>query len=151
MTVLDERTQELNGRVLSDGEANLRASALPVPLEQLIGLMRRYPLIGMSFSLPPEDDLFGLGADLKWMAPEDIVGESSQFYPGISALRLGYVPIGSCLRGSGDPYFIRASLEDPPLLRVPHDCLCPDLSLPEGRVEIVRATLSDFFRVAQFG
>jgi hypothetical protein len=80
-----------------------------------------------------------------------MIGESFDFYPGISALRLGYLAIGSCLRGSGDPYFVKVAVDDPPFVRIPHDYLLADLSLVEARVEIVRSTLSDFFRVARFG
>jgi hypothetical protein len=105
----------------------------------------------MRFALRAEEDLSGLGAALLWMAPADIVGESLEFYPGIAAAPLGYVAVGTCLLGSGDPYFVEVSDgECSPLVRIPHDGLEPDLSLSESVIEVVSPRLDSFFNLATF-
>jgi hypothetical protein len=151
MKTLDERRHELNGRCLTKPEAEHLASMFSAPMGWLLDLMQNYPLIGMEFGLTLEQDLSGFGAGLIWNVPDDIIEESREFYPGIPALPLGYVPVGSCVLGSGDPYFLKVSFDDPPLVRIPHERLEPDLSLSESVIEIVRPRLSDFFRVARFG
>ena len=35
--------------------------------------------------------------------------EATNFWPGIAVAKDGYVPVGSCLSGSGDYYYIRAT------------------------------------------
>jgi hypothetical protein len=67
-----------------------------------------------------------------------MIREAKDSYPGIAALPLGYVPIGNCGRGSGDPYFYRAS--DGAIVRIPHDATSfdhADASLDESAVELV--------------
>ena len=149
MLDLEKRRQALTGRRLLDEEARSLTRKLPVPAGWLLDLMRDYPLIGTKFQLSCEQDLSGLGVKMEWMAPHDIIGESLEFYPGIAAISLNYVAIGTCLEGSGDPYFVKVLEEDPPLVRIPHNYLNVDLSLSESRVEIVRPRLSDFILVAQ--
>lgn len=112
--------------------------------------MQRYAIVGMRFRLSPDQDLSTLGVELKWMNPEEIIEESAEFYPGIAAFRCGYIPVGSCVEGSGDPYFVKMELEDSPLVRIPHDRLREDLSLPESVIELVRPHLSSFFQIARF-
>lgn len=48
--------------------------------------------------------------------------EAERFYPGLVVIKDGFVPIGQCLGGSGDPYFINIEDNPPgPLYRVYHD------------------------------
>lgn len=64
-------------------------------------------------------DPSGLGVEMKWMNPEQMLNEATNLYPGIVAIERGYFPIGPCLEGSGDPYFFQAS--DGAVVRIPHD------------------------------
>jgi hypothetical protein len=105
----------------------------------------------MKFTLGATQDISGLGVELEWMTPNDMLVESLEMYPGIAATALGFIAVGTCLLGSGDPYFVRAtSDDDPPLMRIPHDRLGPDLALSESAIETVRPHLSDFFRIAKY-
>ncbi len=149
ITELEKRRHELTGRCLRQEEALGLASRLPIPCGWLLDLMRHYPLIGTTFCLSQDHDLSGLGVDMSWMTPEDILCESLELYPGIAAIGVGYVPVGMCLRGSGDPYFLKGNCDNPPLVRIPHDGLQSDLSLSESVIEIVRPQLSDFFRITK--
>ena len=48
--------------------------------------------------------------------------EARELYPGIEAVKNGYLPIGTCMVGSGDPYFLKvADGKNPPVVRIPHD------------------------------
>jgi len=139
----------LTGRCLTEGEAQYLATRLPVPAGWILDLMRNYPLIGSKFKLSHEQDLSGLGVELEWMTPENIINESLELYPGIAAISLNYVAIGTCLFGSGDPYFVKVVNKDSALVRIPHDRLKADLTLAESEIEIIRDRLSDFFLSSQ--
>jgi hypothetical protein len=53
----------------------------------------------------------------------------------------GYLPIGTCLIGSGDPYFLKvADGKNPPVVRIPHDS-------PEG-AEVISPSLEAFLQSA---
>jgi hypothetical protein len=117
----------------------------------LVIKLRENGLAGVCFSLDADDDLSGLGADLLWLTPEQIVSEATQCEPGLSVVSLGYIPVGACAKGSGDPYFLdmRSGRRDPPLVRIPHD-FASIKPYPLDRVEQVSKTLSEFFSKASF-
>lgn len=49
----------------------------------------------------------------------------------------GYVPVGSCATGSGDPYFIKIHDTPPgPLYRIYHDA-CSETKCPNDAVVVV--------------
>ena len=149
--LLDTRQQELTGRVIRAAEVELLASRLNGQIGWLLDLMRKHPLIGSEFTLTRQQDLSGLGVRLRWMTPKHMIEEAFDSFPGIAAFPLGFIPLGTCMVGSGNPYFVKAQAgTDTPLVRIPHDRLNPDLSLSESIVEIVRANLGDFFGVAAF-
>jgi len=80
-------------------------------------------LRNIEIEIPDEMDLSELdGGGLKIFDEEGIFEESTKFYPGIAVKNDGYLPIASCLQGSGDPYFINCS-EGPAgrLYRIYHD------------------------------
>jgi len=54
-------------------------------------------------------DESGIGAALFIFTEEQAIDEAVNFYPGIVVAPDGYVPVAGCLKGSGDPYFIKAS------------------------------------------
>lgn len=75
-----------------------------------------------TFEIPDDFDLSELGADFKIFTRSEIEDETSHCYPGINVVKPGYIAVGSCLCGSGDPYFINVNDgENGKLYRVYHD------------------------------
>lgn len=56
-----------------------------------------------------------------WGSVSDIIEESTECEPGISALSDGYVFIASCSHGSGDTIFLKLNSEEPSVYRIFHD------------------------------
>ncbi len=142
---------DLSGGVLNgEGESMLRA-ALPVSLlpEWVIRLLQDWGLAGESFELSREDDQSGKGVDMRWQDAQDMVFEATDAYPGIVAIKEGYLPIGTCMKGSGDPYFLRVTdtIETSPVVRIYHDAIVNG-SLHETAVNVVSTNLEEFFRRA---
>ncbi|KKC99069.1 SMI1/KNR4 family protein [Photobacterium halotolerans] len=81
-------------------------------------------IIGCDFEVSEEDDLSQLGADMRIMSIEQCISEATECYPGIVALKEGYVPVAMCLAGSGDYYYIKTTEgENGSLYRVYHDAV----------------------------
>lgn len=102
----------------------------------LLRLLSEQELIGEYFELSEESDASGLGVDMQWMTPNEQLQEAFEFYPGISALKKKYVPIGKCLQGSGDPYFIKEENSLLQVYRIPHESVIDD-DLDESQIEFV--------------
>jgi hypothetical protein len=84
-------------------------------------------LVGVTVEVPEERDQSGLGVDLKFLTPEQSIDEAMNFWPGLAVAKDGYVPVGSCLCGSGDYYYIRATDGAAgPLYRIYHDAVNED-------------------------
>lgn len=81
-----------------------------------------HDLHGACFEVPEDADASGLGAELQLLTEAQAREEAEDCYPGISMRADGYVPVGMCLLGSGDPYFIRLPEgQAGPLYRIHHD------------------------------
>lgn len=79
-------------------------------------------LIGRHFSVSAELDLSEVGADIEIVSENHSFLEQTEYFPGIAVAPLGFVPVGNCLIGTGDPYFINIKDgEGGPLYRVYHD------------------------------
>jgi hypothetical protein len=120
---LGKASINFTGRLITDTEVELIQTAFgsnPASSE-LIELLKKFEIIGQYISLSKDVDLSNLGVEMEWMCPKKQVEEAFAFYPGIPALKMGYLPIGSCLGGSGDPYFLRLSGEIWMVYRIPHD------------------------------
>ena len=81
-------------------------------------------IVGVDFEIDEKSDLSELGGDLRIMTSEQCIDEGLNCYPGILAAKSGYVPVGMCLEGSGDYYYINR--EDGalgPLYRIYHDAI----------------------------
>jgi hypothetical protein len=117
--------------------------------EWLIGVFRTKNLVGIICEIQRQHDPTGLGVDLRWMDPQGMILESFEAYPGIAALQKGYIPIGDCLIGSGDPYFVDVTgSANPPLVRIRHDELTEDQELSPRSVEQVCESLTRLFEIA---
>ena len=66
-------------------------------------------LTGKDVSIPEDADQSKLGAELRILDEDGIRSEAEDVYPGIAVVKDGFLPVGSCLEGSGDPYFINVN------------------------------------------
>lgn len=88
--------------------------------------LKTHALHGACFAVPEAVDPSGLGAELQLLTEAQAREEAEDCYPGLAVRAAGYVPVGMCLLGSGDPYFLRA--QDGPggaLYRIRHDAIHP--------------------------
>jgi len=84
--------------------------------------VEQHALAGKEIEISADADLSRVGASLKLCDEAAAKSEANDFYPGLIAKADGYVPIGECLIGSGDPYFISVHDEQPgPVYRIYHD------------------------------
>jgi hypothetical protein len=148
--VLAKRKDEMSGRTISQPEADDLRKAVPSLLTaELLNWLSTYPLVETDFSLTAADDNSGLGVEMKWLTPGQMISEAIEAFPGIAAAHSGYLPIGMCLEGSGDYYFLKTTAgEDPLFVRIPHDAVA-EQRLREDQVEIVTSRLSEFLEKAE--
>jgi hypothetical protein len=95
-------------------------------------------LAGQELSIPTAVDLSGVGAEIEILDEQGILQEQTEAYPGICVSGVGFVPIGICGIGTGDPYFI--NLHDGaggPLYRIYHDEVNDENYAPPRAVVIV--------------
>ncbi len=146
------RIDDFDGHLSDEKEIERLTQALPARLSPswLIEFLTTIPIVGTEFSLDEEDDPSERGVDMRFLAIEQIVDEATACYPGIVAHPLGYLPIGSCLTGSGDYYYLdlRKKSTDPRLVRLPHDGVSGN-TYRESEIELVAKRFSDFIRIAQ--
>ncbi len=84
--------------------------------------VEQHHLVGREISLPVEVDLSGVGAEIEILSEANILNEQTEAYPGIAVAPAGFVPVGNCGIGTGDPYFINVhDGEGGPLYRIYHD------------------------------
>ena len=146
---LEENLQKvvscLKGRMLLDSEINEIKNNFNTDLwpELLFDLLQKYNIIGQKFSINEEADPTRLGVEMEWMSPIEQIEESYMFEPGISASVKSYLPIGKCLEGTGDPYFIKIINNEIKVFRIPHDSIRNDM-LNEDEVEYI-CDLADLF------
>ena len=121
---LGKLNKKLGRKLLSKEASELRKIFnLNIFPEELIKLLKKYEIISQRFSILPEKDPTGIGVEMEWMTPEDQIEEALEFQPGISALSEMYLPIGNCLVGSGDPYFLKLTEGSFNIYRIPHDAI----------------------------
>ena len=84
-------------------------------------LISKADIIGASFELSKTSDHSGMGVDMEWMSPAEQIDEAFTFYPGLVVVAKGFMPVGICMQGSGDPYFLRIEDEKWKIYRVLHD------------------------------
>lgn len=95
-------------------------------------------LVETTVEVPEQHDQSGLGIELQFLTPEQSIDEAANFWPGLAVAKDGYIPVGSCLSGSGDYYYIRsADGVAGPLYRVYHDAVDEDDYDPEEAIVVV--------------
>lgn len=100
-------------------------------------------IIGCDFEVSEEDDLSEVGADIRIMSIEQCMSEATECYPGIAALKDGYVPVGMCLAGSGDYYYIKiVEGENGSLYRVYHDAVVGEKISSNGIEKVLNSYAS---------
>src|SRR5215204_5428809 len=138
--VLKGRKAELKGRTITPHEAAELTAGVGDKLlpARLLDWLLSYPLVGTEFYLSEEEDESGLGAEMQWLTPAQMISETLETYPGILAGPVGYLPVGMCLIGSGDPYFLKTEAgDDPPVVRIPHEAADADDKLNADLIEQV--------------
>ncbi len=84
--------------------------------------LEQHHLTGKEFSIQVNNDLSGVGASIEIFDEQGVHAEQTTLYPGIGVSIAGYVPVGGCTIGTGDPYFINTrDGEGGPLYRIYHD------------------------------
>jgi hypothetical protein len=118
-------SEGLTGRSISNDEKNMLIKEFGTNLisVELIEMLSNYKIVEHIFSIPEDRDPSGIGVDMKWLSPRQQVEEAYEYYPGILAIKDGYLPVGMCLMGSGDPYFLKSKDQKYILVRIPHDAI----------------------------
>ena len=84
-------------------------------------------ILGKAFELDEESDLSTMGAELSIMTEAQCVDEATECYPGIIAIKTGFIPVAMCEAGSGDYYYInKKDGNSGALYRIIHDAICDD-------------------------
>ncbi len=105
-------------------------------------------LVGGSTSIPEDKTVSGISASIYWFTDEQAREEMEEAYPGIVVAKDGFIPVGGCKTGSGDPYFI--CLQDGiggPLYRIYHESVREDGYNREDAIAIV---LQDYRELLNF-
>ena len=109
-------------------------------------------LHGAVVELSEELDLSGLGVDLQFLTAAQSIDEATTCWPGIGVSEVGYVPIGSCLCGSGDYYYIRSNDgKAGPLYRIYHDAVDEDGYKPDDAIDLVLQSYEDLLGFVEKG
>lgn len=66
-------------------------------------------LVALDIEIPEANDLSGVGACIEFFRDDSIIDEMNNAYPGIIVRKDGFLPVGGCEIGTGDPYFIQLS------------------------------------------
>jgi hypothetical protein len=122
-TTFEQRKDLFSGRIASNSELRLLEELFSdfTVLVDLQMILSKYKIIGQEFDLGAGEDASEMGINMQWITPNDMVEEAFNFYPGIIAVKHQFIPIGTCMSGSGDPYFLRKESNSYNIYRVLHD------------------------------
>lgn len=140
------RANDFDGRLATPAEVERLTARLgdlvPPWFTQMLAAFR---LTDCSMILKPQDDITGKGVSLTWLTPDLMISESLDYYPGIVAHQLGYLPFGYNDEGSGEYYFLQTRQQnDPPVVRIRTKPTVEDVHHLDEHVELVCGRLSDF-------
>jgi len=115
---------DFEGRTLCESDIEKLENALNIKLPNwYVELYTTVPLVDAEFGVQeyePEGEFDGISYMI-WGGFDDIIEESAEYEPGVSALKDGYIYVASCSHGSGDPVFIKLSSEEHGVYRIFHD------------------------------
>lgn len=151
---------ESNLKKFFDGEKKIEISGsqskidefqnLPEELRKIIpdwykDVLINYPLNGL---LIEYNDNLGDQIDINCVGFEGIQFEFFDVYPGCAIGNLGFICIGECPIGSGNPYFISIDEgKNPPVYQIYHDVSdIGEKIVEKGKSKIVEK-LSDLFKL----
>lgn len=153
MTNPQDALRELGQKLTPSPRARIATSAECAEPQRTFGnlipswywhVLQSFPLVGRIVTVSGR-----LGRhDIEWMSPADMIIESFAAIPGTGIRAIGYVPVGACASGSGDPYFIRFhEIDDSPVVQVCHDVTGPflvkDGELGPRAFEVVGQSIAD--------
>lgn len=128
------------GRTASKADINELEGIIKRKLpEWYFELYSTIPIIDAEFGVQenePDDKYDGVSY-LMWGDIKSVIQESTEFEPGISVLKDGYLYIASCSHGSGDPIFINVNTEEPKVFRIYHDDFSKSL-LAESLADLLK-------------
>jgi hypothetical protein len=111
--------------------------------------LEQHRLIGRQFFVPVQSDLSGVGAVIEILDEQGIRTEQTEAYPGIGVSKAGYVTVGDCSSGTGDPYFINAhDGEGGPLYRIYHEEVIDENYDPARAIVIVLKDYREMLKYA---
>lgn len=100
--------------------------------------VEQHHLVGREISVPDDQDVSGVGIDIEILDEQAIQSEQTDLYPGIAVANEGYIPVGGCSLGIGDPYFINTrDGEGGPLYRIYHDEVVDEHYDPKAAIVVV--------------
>lgn len=151
LEALKERQSQLKGKVQARADCLALQASLSDRLVPgwFVEILSQFKLCGAELELAEEEDASGLGVSMGWLELDGILSEAKECQPGIAIVPMGFLPVGSDLTGSGDPYFLdlRLDSDDPLLVRVPHDYAMGP-TYPLEKIEVV-CPLSNFIQKVQ--
>lgn len=116
------------GERISSGEClEILERFAPLDCSWVATLMALCRVSGTTFSnIHRERDPSIESFDFRWLSPKEIIDEAFGVFPGIAAIKAGYVPVGECLIGTGNPYFLQVRQPDRALYEIRHDAVDTD-------------------------
>lgn len=112
------------GKTISESDIEKLEVELKLKLPNwYIELYTTVPLIDTEFGIQefePDENYDGISYMI-CDGVDDIIEESTQFEPGMSALKDGYVFLASCSHGSGDPIYVKLNPDQARVYRIYHD------------------------------
>jgi len=117
-----------------------------------VNFLKENDLRGATVELSKELDVSGLGVDLLFLTADQSIDEATNFWPGLGVSKDGYVPIASCLYGSGDYYYIRSNDgQAGPLYRIYHDAVDDKGYKPDDAIAVVLQSYEDLLGFVEKG
>jgi hypothetical protein len=100
--------------------------------------VKQNSLVWKEIEIPEHVDMTEAGAEFEILDEEGICREAEDLYPGIAVSKDGFVPVGGCSIGTGDPYFINQyDGLGGPLYRIYHDMVGEDGYDRDEAVDVV--------------
>jgi hypothetical protein len=110
--------------------------------------LAEHRLVRLEVEIPAACDLTSIGAVIEILDEDAAASEAHEALPGVGVWADGFVPVGGCGIGTGDPYFINIHDSDNgPLYRISHE----DVSLTGyDRAQAVATVLAHYRDLLRF-